>query len=1509
MRKAMRNILSVVLAAIFMVSFMAGCAARQEREPSGGTSGEPDIVVPGDPVTSDEGEASEEPVKDRYGNLLEPFDVAYPEAFGSGEYPYDEDHILLKLESASSVSAFGLSACGIADVEEFTSTAYGSWYRAELKDGSDIHNAMSAVRALDGVIAADYDYIYETEAEAVSADSETPEADGLIDEVLDNLEVTNQWYLTSGEIQRAWRFLQSNGIPAGGSGSVVVAVIDTGVDYTHPDLVANMWVNTGEIPGNGIDDDGNGYVDDVYGANTIADNGGADGAEGDPMDDHGHGTHVAGIVGAANNREGIVGVAYNAKIMAVKAGQSTGVFNQSDIAEAILYAYEMGADVINMSFGGSAVSLAVQEALETAYTRSTLVASAGNDGMPNEVTDYYEVPLPNYPAALSYVVGVMSVGAMGVESSFTNWDVSAYNSREYEVYAPGEGIISTLPGGGYGMLSGTSMAAPVVSGAAALLRSYFTDRDMYPSRYIAAQLSATSGDEAICCNPLKHTVNDGPHNLPMRLNVYDALTKVPTPDVALYDWYMFDSESLAGGNNGDGVADAGETIDISPVLRNRWGMSEDTIITIDTESGLGGSNPYVELLTSSVNYGSVGTYSTKDELIYNESGVVTGAENTLKIKIADNCPNDYLIQLNVTITCGNALDSGDRNTYETEGTIQFWVRNGVVLTRQITEDETWTKDNYYIIPSSLYIAEGATVTVEPGTQIQFWSNDPEDPYADMGIAKLTVAGKFIVNGTEEEPVDIFPSEMMGEYVVEIESDIGGWVGLNYVNIANPCLTVSRVNHGYITQNYEDSLRKKILSNGKVQSSDADAQLYNAEVTESIFKQIYGSRYSNRFLVENSHFENCMFYQCSITKISGGFDDVTFRGCVFQSAGRQNSGQNPITFVPRAEIYVTSECKLSADGTTLYVKVGQHPDYGKPAYSQMRAVAYALGGDIACIETEQELNWLNDNGFLGQAYSYGLKYGESEWVNGEPVGEFISIDDIPVDSEYAYLLWDYNGQLKFGGSDYWVLEIPSEKISVPTAEEIQKIIDNLYATSGLEYRFSGNVVLNNFNDPDVTNWLRVQAGSRNQSSDVEQVFNFSGNWWGTTDEELIEKQIVDFDDYNTLADIYAGDYLTEAPEDTFPFVTDAYLLNSDGERVRTVGNETVTFVVEFNRDMDTSMPLRVRFGAAEPYGEYEVEGSFVNARRWEGTYTLKTTIENGNQVINIENGRAADDHWLILCESAGRFQFEIDTTAAQAMIMQANPTETGIQLTWQQDDFETLAGYNVYRSESEDGFYQRLNDYVIPVGTTEFFDDTVEPGKQYFYNFTVVQTDMTESTPSGKISTWSLDTMAPDIYHSPVRTAYTGSNLVVSATITDNLRITQAKVWYRTVGGEWMSANMTALNSRYSAIIPAEYISLEGLEYYIEAFDGLNYTYEGSAENPFSVTVKQAVDKNALGDVDGDGTITAKDALMLLQAANDLLNLTEEQFLRADINGDKVLSAAEALRILQYVSGKVTTITA
>jgi hypothetical protein len=302
------------------------------------------------------------------------------------------------------------------------------------------------------------------------------------------------------------------------------------------------------------------------------------------------------------------------------------------------------------------------------------------------------------------------------------------------------------------------------------------------------------------------------------------------------------------------------------------------------------------------------------------------------------------------------------------------------------------------------------------------------------------------------------------------------------------------------------------------------------------------------------------------------------------------------------------------------------------------------------------------------------------------------------------------------------------------------------------------------------------------------------------------------------------------------------------------------------------------------------------------------IENGYQYISVINGASVNDGWLRLRPDVKRFMFEIDTTSAQALIMQGSANEEGINLSWIQDDFDTLAGYNVYRSTSEDGFYQRLNSSIIPVGSETFFDDSVEPGVTYYYNFTVVKTDLTESTPSGKIVIQSLDTMAPNIYHSPVYQTFINQNILIKANIIDNLLIQSARLYYRNVGdSEWKASTMTPNNDQYSTVIPSNALSLSGLEYYIEAYDGISYTYKGSSTNPYQVIVKNAIDEKAYGDVNGDGVITTIDALMLLQAINDRINLTAEQFLRADLNENGILEAWEALRILQYTSGKVTTI--
>lgn len=254
-----------------------------------------------------------------------------------------------------------------------------------------------------------------------------------------------------------------------GTSSVIVAIIDSGVRYTHADLSANMWKNPGEIPGNGIDDDNDGYVDDVYGINAIT-------GSGNPFDDDGHGTHTAGIIGAAaNNGQPNVGVAWKVSIMACKFLDASGGGKISDELKCIDYAISKGARILNMSFGDNAFSQAEYEALQKALQKNVLiVASAGNEGVNNDLT-------PTYPANynLGNIISVAAFNRYNQLASFSN-----YGNNTVHIAAPGEEIFSCWNGSDYDYktLNGTSMAAPHVSGVAALVVSIFPEIGVYQLR-------------------------------------------------------------------------------------------------------------------------------------------------------------------------------------------------------------------------------------------------------------------------------------------------------------------------------------------------------------------------------------------------------------------------------------------------------------------------------------------------------------------------------------------------------------------------------------------------------------------------------------------------------------------------------------------------------------------------------------------------------------------------------------------------------------------------------------------------------------------------------------------------------------------------------------------------------------------------------------------------------------------------------------------------------------------
>jgi subtilisin family serine protease len=258
----------------------------------------------------------------------------------------------------------------------------------------------------------------------------------------------NDWNVNIVNAPESWQ--------AGYTGrGVIVAVIDTGVDFSHPDLAGQQWVNMGEIAGNGVDDDGNGYIDDVsgwdfyYGDNT-------------PIDANGHGTHVAGTIAAHRNGYGSTGIAYDARIMAIQALNDSGSGSSRKVADGIRYAVDNGAHIINLSIGG-VMNSSIEAALRYAFEHNVLViASAGNDSASE----------PGYPGAYSAMfANVLAVGAHDINNNLASFSNRMGTGGAVQVDAPGVRIYSTHLNGGYAVKNGTSMAAPHVAGLAALALS------------------------------------------------------------------------------------------------------------------------------------------------------------------------------------------------------------------------------------------------------------------------------------------------------------------------------------------------------------------------------------------------------------------------------------------------------------------------------------------------------------------------------------------------------------------------------------------------------------------------------------------------------------------------------------------------------------------------------------------------------------------------------------------------------------------------------------------------------------------------------------------------------------------------------------------------------------------------------------------------------------------------------------------------------------------------------
>lgn len=335
-------------------------------------------------------------------------------AGGKKTLSYKKDEIIVKYKDKSLPEKTFQAKSGFSSLKTYKRSGIK---RLKITDGMDVEQALEIYNSDPDVEYAEPNYIYhiattpndthfdkqwalENTGQTVNEESGSVDAD---------IDATEAWDISTG------------------NSDVVVAVIDSGVDYNHPDLSANIWINPGEIAGNGIDDDGNGKVDDVRGWDFVD-------SDNDPMDYNDHGTHVAGIIAAiGNNNTGVAGVAWSAKIMALRGLDTEGYGYTSDLIEAIDYASNNGADVINISWGGEDYSQALKDTIDS--SPALIICSAGNESMNIDVN-------PLYPSSYDSS-NIISVAASDQNDNLTNF--SNYGPVSVDLAAPGENIYSSVP--------------------------------------------------------------------------------------------------------------------------------------------------------------------------------------------------------------------------------------------------------------------------------------------------------------------------------------------------------------------------------------------------------------------------------------------------------------------------------------------------------------------------------------------------------------------------------------------------------------------------------------------------------------------------------------------------------------------------------------------------------------------------------------------------------------------------------------------------------------------------------------------------------------------------------------------------------------------------------------------------------------------------------------------------------------------------------------------------------
>ncbi|MBN1560278.1 S8 family serine peptidase [candidate division KSB1 bacterium] len=434
--------------------------------------------------------------------------------------------------------------------------------------------------------------------------------------------ISQQYYLAQIQAYEAWDYSK-------GARDVIIAIIDTGVDYDHTDLAANIWTNADEVI-DGLDNDANGYIDDIRGYDFVDNAGnaapGEDGDEedNDPIDFHGHGTNVAGIASAVtNNATGIAGVGWGCAIMPIRAGyqgsDGNGYLASAAIIKAIYYATDNGADIINASFGGIPDDFAQRDVFRYAFMNGlVIVKAAGNNSS----------AVPETPGQEDWILSVASVTSNDTRSNFSNY------GRWVKISAPGSGIYTTSRNNRYSTLQGTSVAAPMVAGVAGLVKTAHPD-------WTAAQIMMHIVDTADNIDAMNPDYK-GELGKKGRLNAVNALStpfqsrpELVVRRVTVEDW-------LTG--NGDARLNVGETSDLVIRIANRWSDAANVTLTLSTD------DPSIQVLDNTSSFACIPG-------IASSMNYVDTVDDLLRVQV-----DDHAFPHNVHFTLAISADGGFEQT-------------------------------------------------------------------------------------------------------------------------------------------------------------------------------------------------------------------------------------------------------------------------------------------------------------------------------------------------------------------------------------------------------------------------------------------------------------------------------------------------------------------------------------------------------------------------------------------------------------------------------------------------------------------------------------------------------------------------------------------------------------------------------------------------------------------------------------------------------------------------------